>query len=132
MRTPQRPDRDTTSDGFTLVELVIVMTIISTLAAIAVPTFLNQRQKSYQAQMQSDLQTLVVSETAYSADNNGVYSTDLTELGAQGYRASENVTAHVKVTGSTFHACTKSSSVASWLVYDSATGSRTTSATDCA
>ena len=119
--------------GFTLVELLIVITIISILAAIALPVFMTQRQKGYKAAMASDLHSVITSELAWSADNNGAYTTDPTQLATEGYRTTNSVAAHLKVTGATYVACTKHSSYAAgWLVFDSATGVTTKDAADCA
>jgi type IV pilus assembly protein PilA len=65
---------DEREGGFTLIELLVVIIIIGILAAIAIPVFLNQRQKGYDAQTKSDLRNAATSEETYFTDNNA-YST---------------------------------------------------------
>jgi type IV pilus assembly protein PilA len=57
-------------EGFTLIELLVVIIIIGILAAIAIPVFLNQRQKGYDAGIKSDLRNAATAEETYLTDNN--------------------------------------------------------------
>jgi type IV pilus assembly protein PilA len=66
--------------GFTLIELLVVILIIGILAAIAIPAFLNQRQKAYDAAAKSNLRTAQTAEETYSTDNGGAYTTTLSDL----------------------------------------------------
>ena len=66
MSFPRRIRRD---DGFTLIELMIVVLIIAILVAIAVPTFLGQREATQDRAAQVLLRhALVVERAALTAD----------------------------------------------------------------
>jgi len=56
-------------EGFTLIELLVVIIIIGILAAIAIPVFLSQKQKGYEASMKSDLRTAAQEVESQNVDN---------------------------------------------------------------
>ena len=69
-------------DGFTLIELLVVIIIIGILAAIAIPVYLNQRQRAYDAASKSDIRVLAEFEETYYV-NASTYA-DLPQLDAVG------------------------------------------------
>jgi type IV pilus assembly protein PilA len=68
--------------GFTLIELLVVILIIGILAAVAIPTFLNQRGKAYDSNAQSQVKTAQIAEETYATDNNGNYTAVASQLQA--------------------------------------------------
>jgi type IV pilus assembly protein PilA len=60
--------------GFTLVELLVVMLILGILAAIAIPAFLNQREKANDADAKADVNTAMQAMETYQTDNQGSYA----------------------------------------------------------
>ena len=57
-------------DGFSLVELLIVVAIILIIAAIAIPNFLRSRVAANQASAVESLRTLSTAEFTYSSTYN--------------------------------------------------------------
>ena len=60
--------------GFTLVELLVVMLILGLLAAIAIPSFFNQRDKARDADAKAAARTAQTAMETYATDNNGSYA----------------------------------------------------------
>ena len=61
--------------GFTLIELLVVILIIGILAAIAIPSFLNQKSKASDAAAKELAHTAQVAMETLATDNNGSYLT---------------------------------------------------------
>lgn len=68
-------------EGFSLVELLIVIAIILVIAAIAIPSLLRSRIAANQASAIESLRVLGTSEVTYAAIYGNGYSTTLAALG---------------------------------------------------
>ncbi len=88
-------ERAGSESGFTLIELLVVMLILGILAAIAIPAFLNQRQKATDAQTKAMLRTAATAMETYSTDNGGSYA-GATGTILNGYEST--IPASVKIT----------------------------------
>src|SRR5919197_1608844 len=73
-------ERAQNEKGFTLIELLVVILIIGILAAIALPAFLNQREKAQASEAKSGARTVQAAMETYYTDNQsyaGVNSSTL-------------------------------------------------------
>jgi type IV pilus assembly protein PilA len=61
--------------GFTLIELLVVIIIIGILAAIAIPVFLSQKSKGYEASMKSDLRSVAEEIESQNVDTQDYTAT---------------------------------------------------------
>ena len=67
-------------DGFTLVELMVVVAIIGLLSAVAVPNFKKYQAKAKMSEAKLQLSALYTAESSFYSDYN-MYSTCLTYMG---------------------------------------------------
>src|SRR3954469_11035354 len=72
-------ERAQSEKGFTLIELLVVILIIGILAAIALPAFLNQREKAQDTEAKSTVRTAQTAMETYYTDNQ-TYTTNKTDL----------------------------------------------------
>ena len=71
------------ASGFTLIELMVVVLIVTILTVIAVPSYLNQTLKSHRTEAKSILLDLASRQERFMA-TNGVYSAAATDMGYTG------------------------------------------------
>lgn len=69
--------------GFTLIELIIVMTVIGLLASIAIPSFVNSIKRAREAVLREDLKTMRTAIDSYTVDKEQAPQTldDLVQAG---------------------------------------------------
>ena len=65
---PIRASKASSQSGFTLIELMIVMTIIALLAAIAIPSYVRSITKAKEAVLKEDLHTMRTAIDSYTVD----------------------------------------------------------------
>ena len=68
------------NQGFTLVEIMIVVAIIALLAAIAIPNLLRAKISANDAAAKATLRSLSTVTETFATSNSGNYPTDMTSL----------------------------------------------------
>jgi type IV pilus assembly protein PilA len=71
---PRRRRED--DEGFTLIELMVVVLIVAILIAIAVPTFLGARERAQDRAAQANLRSALRAEKTYYVDNEAYTDAD--------------------------------------------------------
>jgi type IV pilus assembly protein PilA len=79
MRTITPRQRD--ERGFTLIEMLVVVLIIAILAAIAIPSYLKQREKAWVSQVESALKNSATAMESWATDRNHDGYSDATIAG---------------------------------------------------
>jgi prepilin-type N-terminal cleavage/methylation domain-containing protein len=72
--------RGSNSKGFTLIELMIVIAIIGILAAIAIPNFIQYRNKAFCSRAETDANTVEAAISSYFSEPNNVSITNIDSL----------------------------------------------------
>ena len=86
-------ERSTIAHGFSVIELMIVVTILLILSAIEIPNLMRARMAANQAAAVANLKTIEAAEITYAVTYNHGYTSTLAELGPSGESASSQAAA---------------------------------------
>jgi type IV pilus assembly protein PilA len=98
--------------GFTLIELMVVVLIISLLASIAVPKLTGSKNKARLASVKSDIRNLMTAQESYFSDNHAYANDWPTLVAGANANLSPGNTASVTASVSGWSATVSNSSIA--------------------
>ena len=78
------------SQGFSLIELLLVVAIILIIAAIAIPNYIRSKERANEAAAAQNLRNISTAEIVYSTTYGIGYSTNLTQLTGSSVTADKN------------------------------------------
>jgi len=109
--------------GFSMMELLVVLAIISLLAAMAIPQFFIYRSRSIDAQMRTDLKNAATAMESYYAEYKA-YPTSVSGIAAVGFRQTSGVTLAITLISPSSYTLTasKPSGTQAGFSYNSTTG----------
>jgi prepilin-type N-terminal cleavage/methylation domain-containing protein len=68
------------TQGFTLIELMMVVVIIGVLAAIAIPNFVQMQARAKESALKSNMHTTQLAAEDYAVRNDGAYPADVADF----------------------------------------------------
>jgi type IV pilus assembly protein PilA len=111
-------ERAGSESGFTLIELLVVMLILGILAAIAIPAFLNQKDKANDSSAKAMARSMQTAEETCNTDKGGTYAgCDKTALNAIEPTIPTDTSVVVTPNGTTGYTVTANSTSASATTY---------------
>lgn len=97
--------RLTREDGFTLIEMLVVMVIIAILLGIAVPSYLGYRSRAQETKAESNIRQAIPSAATYYSDNGsytGMTTAKLTSSYDSGLAGDPNLQLAVDPSGNNY------------------------------